>query len=103
MSDSRGSQLLWDRWQKRFDQKHLDTVLSTLKKNDFVIEKVFCKGEPAPDLFEGHVRVSPESLDHFTNVIQKLPGSNVAHLEFFPYGIIDPEWFMAKFSLTPGA
>ena len=47
--------------------------------------------------------VWPDSLDHFTNVLLKMPEARLNHLEFFPYGIVDPEWFMAKFEFIPGA
>lgn len=103
MAQIKESAQLWKRWQKGFAEADLDNLLAVFQKNDFHVDQILCKGTPRPDVFEGTIRVAPELLDHATNVLRKMPDCRLDHLEIFPYGIINPEWFVAKFRMTPDA
>ena len=99
---SKQASLLWRRWEKGFGEVDLQNMLGVFEENDFIVDEILCKGTPRPDIFEGTLRIKPESLDHATNVLRRMPDCRLDRLEVFPFGIINPEWFVTKFRMTPG-
>lgn len=101
MSTTRGSEILWSRWKKRFGQANLQSLLELLERNDLPLDRINCKGQPDPDAITGTVRVTPAGLDHLTNVLLKMKDAKLEHLEVFPLGIIDVDSIVASFTLSP--
>jgi hypothetical protein len=77
--------------------KSTSATIMNLRKNGLVIDNIYKKGTPRPDVILINGKVDPDFWVRFKDL-----GGNFNRFEVFPYGILNPEGFRFQADLRMG-